>query len=272
MTTYTYPPSTIPLLPGYLANLSPEEHADMPLLTQVPNIKFDIDKLQSEMFEIVKNYAPVYPELPFGDEKYKYGGWSLTNASGDWRDGWESGKGMKDGKWNRDLAREKGFKGQFGRFAHTIKTELYKGYLAEVVETFVDLGFYPVAVRLWDIPPGGHHIGPHTDSPVNNYSVRLHIPIVTNDESYHIWYSEPELKTHMIADGTAWLFKTNVMHDAFNNSPNLPRYHLIMEAWDTKGIVPGFKMNPEFHPLLLKFLKNDNPEPGDDCILKRVLS
>jgi hypothetical protein len=45
-----------------------------------------------------------------------------------------------------------------------------------------------------------------------------------------------------------------------------------MEAWDTKGIVPGFKMNPEFHPLLLKFLKNDNPEPGDDCILKRVLS
>lgn len=268
MTTYTYPPSTVPLLPDHLANLSPEEHAAMPLLTPIPNLKFDIDKLQSEMVEIEKNYLPVFPELPFGNEKNKYGGWSLTSSTGDWRDGWESGKGMKDNQWNKELAQKQGFKGKHGRFSQTIKTELYKGYLAEVVETIADLGFYPVAVRIWTIPPGGHHIGLHTDSPVNNYSVRLHIPIFTNNDSYTLFRTDSEFKTRMEADGTAWMFKTNVMHDAFNNSPDLPRYHLVMEVWDTKGVVPGFKMNTKFQPLLLKFLKNDNPDPQDDCILK----
>jgi hypothetical protein len=260
--------STIPLLPPHLEHLTEDEYNAMPLLSQIPGIKFDIHRLQSEVLEIANNYLPVYPELPFGDKKTKYGGWSLTSSTGDWKDGWESGKGMKNGVWSKELAQTQGFKGRNGRFAQTLKTELYKGYLAEVVETFLDLGFYPVAVRIWDIPPGGHHIGPHTDMPVNGYSVRLHIPIITNDESYHIWYTNPEFKTHMIADGTAWLFKTNMLHDAYNNHASLPRYHLIMEAWDTKGIVPGFKMNPTFHPMLFRFLKNDNPDPGDNCILK----
>lgn len=103
------------------------------------------------------------------------------------------------------------------------------------------MGYHPKAIRIWDNPPGGSHIGMHTDGTSNQYSVRLHIPIVTNPDCVHVWYTEPEETRHHIpADGSAYLFRTNMNHDTFNYGTT-ERFHLIAEVWDTVGHVPEFK-------------------------------
>lgn len=261
-----FPESTVPLAPPHLASMTVEEFYRMPVLGRIPNVQFDIKRLQEEVEYIANNYEPVYPD--FGGQQNKYGGWSLTTSSGQWNEGFEAVKGFKNGVWDKEKAQQQGLRSKHGRFSYTIKTELYKGYLAEVVDTFVNMGFYPCGVRILDIPPGGFHIGKHTDGPPNVYSVRLHVPIITNDDSYHVWYTDSEIREHMIADGSAWLFKTNLMHDAYNNSPDKPRRHLVMDAWDTKHIVPGFEANLKFTELFMKLLKMDNPNPDNSCILK----
>lgn len=270
--SYQYPKSTVPILPEEKATLSAEDHYKMPLLAKIPNIQFDKNKLKEAAKEIADNYQPVFPYLPFNTGKHKYGGWSLTSATGDWKDGWETGSAMKDGLWNKELAQKIGYKSKNGRFSQTIKTELYKGYLAEVVETFKNLGFFPIAVRIWTIPPGGYHIGPHTDAPVNMYSVRIHVPLLVNDMSVHIWYHDDfkiMFETHIGATGEAYLFKTNTIHDAYNNHPSKQRYHLIMEAWDTNNIVPGYTF--KYLEKLKYYIKLDNPVINENNILYGLL-
>jgi hypothetical protein len=271
---YQYPKSTVPMLSPEKQTLSAEEHYKMPLLTKIPNVKFDKDLLKKEAEDIAARYDPVFPFLPFNTGKHKYGGWSLTSATGDWRDGWETGSAMKDGMWNKDLAHKLGYKSKNGRFSQTIKTELYRGYLSEVVDTFKNLGFLPIAARIWTIPPGGYHIGPHTDAPVNMYSVRIHVPLLVNDQSIHIWFNDDTttlFKTHIDATGDAYLFKTNTIHDAYNNHPSLPRYHLIMEGWDINHIVSGYEFNLNHLEKLKHYIKLDNPIIDENNILYGLL-
>lgn len=266
--TYTYPKSTVPLLPEEKSTLTAEENFKMPILKQIPNLLFDVKQLEKEVKDIANNYDPVFPFLPFNVGKNKYGGWSLTSNDGDWKSGWETGSAMKDGEWNKDLALKKGYKSKNGRFSQTIKTELYKGYLVEVIETFKNLGFFPIAARIWTIPPDGHHIGIHTDAPANMYSVRIHVPLLVNDMSVHIWYNDDyteKFKTRLDATGHSYMFKTNTLHDAYNNDKILPRYHLIFEGWDTKDYVGGYKFNHT--EKLINYIKLDNPNITKNNIL-----
>jgi hypothetical protein len=131
------------------------------------------------------------------------------------------------------------FHGFRPRFWQTNGTQIYKGYITELIQTLEEGGFFPRQCRVWKFPPG-HRIGEHSDASENMYAVRLHIPIVTNPKAIHRWYYDGKMiEDHMEADGSAYLIRTNVWHDA-GNFGDEDRYHFVCEAWDTRHTTPGF--------------------------------
>lgn len=218
------------------SDITIEQQQNMPLLAKIPGLQVDIEKLNWHFQNVVKQYEPVYTRTESDKPLKKYGGWSVTSQTGDYRDGWDQYRGQN----NADpLTRYKN--NWRPRWFFDKKTQICTGYLNEVVDMVNDMGFVTRGIRIWDNPIGGHHIGWHTDGPSNVYSVRLHIPIVTNPDCVHVWATLPEeTRIHIPADGSTYLFRTNVTHDTFNYGTT-ERYHLIFETWDVKGIVPGFK-------------------------------
>lgn len=219
-------------------DLTPEQNDAMPLLAKVPNLEFDVERLQWCMKHIVLQHPPHW--AGGGTSRFpmrKYGGWSLTSSSGGIHDGWQSVYGWTANGWNLKQAYKNGY---IPRWFHTKKTSICVDYLETVVDTLSDLGFVPHNVRIWIMTHGGHHIAPHTDGPDNRYQVRLHVPIQTNLGCVHEWYADPEdYKVHIPADGSAYMFRTNIMHDTFNHGHE-DRYHFIAEVYDTKHVVAGY--------------------------------
>jgi len=228
---------------GDFSDFTEEQHRSLPLLAEVPGLLVDLEKLNWHLENVVKKEPALYITRD-EDRKMRYGGWSVTSVSGHVHDGWQSTSGWKtidadgNGTYSDLLAFQAGYR---PRWFSTKKTPICTGYLNEVVDMITDMGFYPKSIRIWDNPPGGYHIGQHTDGPSEVYCVRLHIPIVTNPDCVHTWYTAPEpTSLHIPADGRGHLFRTNISHDTFNHG-STQRFHLIAEVWDTKGLVPGFK-------------------------------
>jgi hypothetical protein len=235
-------PNPSPDVSASASDITPEQNDNMPLLKKIETLSFDIEKLQWSMKNYVLNKYEMFQAGGPTEKrpKRKYGGWSLTSSNGEVYDGWQSVNGWKDNKFHLDLAYQNGFR---PRWIHTTPTDICQGYFKEIIDILKESGFYPHAVRIWSSPPGGHHIGPHTDGPDNMYSVRLHIPIITNEECIHEWYATPEdFKTHIPADGSAYMFRTNILHDTYNHGKT-ERYHIIAEVYDTKHVIPGFEYN-----------------------------
>jgi hypothetical protein len=227
----------VPPAAKHLADLSPTQAAKMPFIAKVPGLTVDVEKLNWHLQNVVKTFPITHIQRDPTNPLLKYGGWSVTSFTGAVQDGWQSQLGWRDGKFDSLLAYKNNWR---PRWFYRNKTAICTGYLNEVVDMVADMGFNPTAIRIWDNPPGGCHIGRHTDGPDNQYSVRLHIPIVTNDDCVHVWYTDPETRVHIPADGSSYLFRTNVNHDTFNNGTT-ERFHLIFEVWDTVGVVPEFK-------------------------------
>jgi hypothetical protein len=226
---------------SFFSDISTEENDNMPLLAKVPNLSFDTDRLVWCLKNIVMK-EPIFwaGEATEKRPMRKYGGWSLTSNNGNIHDGWQSVAGWENGQFNLKLAYENGY---IPRLFHNKKTSICIDYFEEVIRTLEDMGFNPHAVRIWNNPKGGHHIGPHTDNADNRYSARLHIPIITNSGCIHEWYADPEdYKCHIPADGSAYMFRTNILHDTYNFGKE-DRYHIIAEVYDTKHVVPGFGYN-----------------------------
>lgn len=221
-----------------ISDITPEQNDNMPLISKIEGLEFDIDKLQWCMNNIVLKHDPAWAGTATEKRpKRKYGGWSLTSHTGDIHDGWQSVLGWKDNKFHIDLAYENGY---MPRWYHNKKTSLCVDYFAEVIDILEEKGFYPRAVRIWIAPGNGTHIGPHTDQSSNAYAVRLHIPLITNEGCTVNWYAEPsDYSVHLPADGSAYLLRTNIYHDAYNHGIT-PRYHFIAEVYDTQHMVPGF--------------------------------
>jgi hypothetical protein len=156
------------------------------------------------------------------------------------RDGWTQ-KGWRNGAFHIDWAYAAGWR---PKWFHTQPTELCTGYFAEVLAALDRLGLTPRGLRIWASEPG-HHVGPHTDGPDDLYSLRLHIPLITNPDCTHTWYTDqgPQIY-HIPADGRAHYFRTNIMHDVHNHSSQ-PRYHLIADIWDTQGLVKEYYYPPD---------------------------
>lgn len=236
-------PNMVPPATAQGMDLSLSQLKGMPLLARIPGFTIDVEKLNSHLQNVVKKFPITHISRDPTDPTLKYGGWSVTSLTGETEDGWQSQRGWRDGKFDNTLAYEVGWR---PRWFHRNKTPICTGYLNEVVDMMTEWGYNPSAIRIWDNPPGGCHIGRHTDAASNQYAVRLHIPIITNPDCVHVWYTDPETRIHIPADGSAYLFRTNVNHDTFNYGTT-ERFHLIAEVFDTKGHCPEFKYARPVH-------------------------
>ena len=73
----------------------------------------------------------------------------------------------------------------------------------------------------------GHSIKPHIDYNTT-YSIRVHIPIITNDQSFMCVKNKDGIqKMHMPADGSVYFLNTGMTHWAENNGDN-GRIHLVI--------------------------------------------
>jgi len=191
----------------------------------------DVERLQNELKGNVFPLKPVFPAP-------HYGGWSITSATGSYQDGWEYASPRLYAKtsngfmFDREKQNAPGLPGLHDPKAlPTVPTELCTGYIKSVVERISILGFMPVRVRISALKAQSE-LPWHQDTPVDIYSVRLHIPILTNPFCF---FETKDGAFHMPADGNGYLVKINQPHRAVNQGEN-DRYHLMMGVWDTRGI------------------------------------
>ncbi len=97
-------------------------------------------------------------------------------------------------------------------------------YLKEVLNTFE--GFH--RSRIARLAPHSE-IKPHVDYDTT-YSLRVHIPIQTNDgcRNFFILNDQRE-EVHFPADGSAWLINPGILHGAYNSGSEF-RDHLIISV------------------------------------------
>lgn len=109
-------------------------------------------------------------------------------------------------------------------------TSICTGYIREIMNRIEDLGMNPRRARILRLAP---HVEStwHVDGQPHVYSVRLHIPIVTNRGCFFNYQDE---SFHMAADGNAYLVKVNRPHMIHNKSSE-DRFHLVVNIWDRLG-------------------------------------
>ncbi len=206
----------------------------------------DIERLRKEVQDNIFTLGPqVIQGEDYETDQYRgFGGWSLLTRTGDWHDGWEvyhsDDKETNDiffpnGQYNYkamkflNVAHESGLE-------HDKPTPACKGYIAEVLNDLEELGFYPRRARVTCLQAHSKSLV-HQDSASTNYMARIHIPLFTNKKCVHICNGQ---NLHMPADGSVYILWVNQWHQIRNDSDE-DRYHIIMDAYDTKRITDSFK-------------------------------
>ena len=218
---------------------------------ELPMIQFDLAKLQHD----VKHHVfPLGKQIIQGEEYetpayHGFGGWSVTSRTGDWRDGWDffqndHGEAMEIYFPQND----NNFKSlKFFDIAHSMEhknpTQACVGELAYVVNQLEDLGFYPRRVRITCLKAGAKSLV-HKDADGDEYMARIHIPLMTNKKC--VFISDGH-HLHMEA-GKAYMVWVNNWHQIRNDSDE-DRYHLICDAYDTKGVTKTFKYQADIQEL-----------------------
>lgn len=205
-------------------------------------IKFDHAKLLAE----VKDHVfPLGSQIIQGEEYetpayHGFGGWSITSRTGDWKDGWDffqndEGKAMEV-YFPKNDNNYKSLK--FFNIAHSMEhknpTQACVGEIASIVSQMEELGLYPRRVRVTCLKAGAKSLV-HKDADDNEYMARIHIPLITNKKCVFIMNGT---NLHMEA-GKAYMVWVNDWHQIRNDS-NEDRYHIICDAYDTKGITKNF--------------------------------
>jgi hypothetical protein len=103
------------------------------------------------------------------------------------------------------------------------------------------MGFHPTRVRVTCLKAHSKSLV-HKDADTKEYMARIHIPLWTNKKCVHICEGK---NLHMPADGGVWILWTNLWHQIRNDSDE-DRYHIIMDAYDTKKITKNFKYEGDF--------------------------
>ena len=204
------------------------------------NITVDIELLRKDVEQYVFTLGdPIFQGDEYGYDNF--GGWSLLTRTGDWQDGWEIGHtghpGEKiifpEGKPNYRVSK---FLNISHSFEHVNPTEGYRGEIARVLDQIRDQGFAPRRARVSLLRPGGATLL-HSDATPDIYMARIHIPLWTNEQCIH--HCEG-YDLHMPADGSVYILWVNRNHQVTNKSTE-NRYHIIMDAYDTKGATENFK-------------------------------
>jgi hypothetical protein len=214
-------------------------------------IKFDHAKL----VEDVKKYVfPLGKQIIQGEEYetpayWGFGGWSLLSRSGEWHDGWDffqndEGEAMEV-YFPKNENNYKSLK--FFNIAmsteHNTPTQAYQGEIAQLLKQIEDFGLTPRRARVTCLKAGAKSLV-HKDAGDHEYMARIHIPLITNDKCKFIMngtdlYMEP---------GNAYMVWVNDWHQIRNDS-NEDRYHIIMDAYDTKHITRYFKYEADIQQL-----------------------
>ena len=106
---------------------------------------------------------------------------------------------------------------------YTRRKDICTGYWNEILDTFKS----PVTRTRFAYMAPGHSIKPHIDYNTT-YSIRVHIPIITNDQSFMCVKNKDGIqKMHMPADGSVYFLNTGMTHWAENNGDD-GRIHLVI--------------------------------------------
>ena len=211
--------------------------------------KVDIEKLRKEVRESVFTLGDkVIQGEEYETPKYHgFGGWSLTSKKATWTDGWEAiqtetGTSLEQMLPTQELILKahKHFGIAHG-LEHDKPTEAYVGEIKKVLDDLRDLGFNPCRARVTCLQAGSKSLV-HKDADTSEYMARIHIPLWTNKKCVHICDGK---NLHMPADGSVYILWTNLWHQIRNDSTE-DRYHIIMDAYDTKKITQGFKYEGDF--------------------------
>ena len=214
-------------------------------------IKFD----HAQLVEDVKQYVFPLGEQVIQGEEYEtpayhgFGGYSITSRTGDWRDGWDYFQN-DEGKeleifFPKNANNYKTLK--FFNIAmsteHKNPTQACQGEIAKLVEQIKSLGLTPRRVRVTCLKAGAKSLV-HKDSGEQEYMARIHIPLITNPKC--VFKCEGQ-SLHMEA-GSAYMVWVNTWHQIRNDSDE-DRYHIIMDAYDTKHITQNFKYQADIQQL-----------------------
>lgn len=203
----------------------------------------NIDSLRESLEELKKVGPMIFQGSEFGYNNF--GGWNLQSRSGDYRDGFQIGIEKcwrKNKTFNYHLAK---FLDYSHGFEHKNKTNACVGTFGDVVDFLEQSGFYPRRMRLTCLKAHSKSII-HRDAPAEKYLARIHIPLITNENCIH-WTEHGE--RHMPADGSVYMLWVNCMHQIINDSDE-DRYHIICDAYDTRGTTKYFKYKENINRLV----------------------
>jgi hypothetical protein len=216
-------------------------------------IKFDLEKLRED----VKNHVFTLGNQVIQGEEFEtpqyhgFGGWSLLSRTGEWQDGFEFFQTGENEQFQGDFFP----KGQnnfavlkYLNVAHSMEyknpTEAYVGEIKNVISQIDELGFYPRRARVTCLKAGCKSLV-HSDGPMNEYIARIHIPLFTNDKCVFVCDG---VDLYMEA-GSVYMVWVNTWHQIRNDS-NEDRYHIILDAYDTKHITKNFKYEGDINQLI----------------------
>jgi hypothetical protein len=215
-------------------------------------IKYDHDKL----VENVKKYVFTLGQQVIQGEEYEtpayygFGGWSLLSRRGTWKDGWDffqndDGEAMETffPKNDNNYKTLKFFDIAMST-EHRNPTEGYVGEIKNLIDQIEALGFYPSRARVTCLKAGAKSLV-HRDADDNEYMARIHIPLITNPQCTFTADGE---KLYM-EPGNVYMVWVNIWHQIRNDS-NEDRYHIIMDAYDTKKITKHFNYNADIQELI----------------------
>lgn len=195
------------------------------MIAEIWKAGFDIQKIhQSIILASTKEAHEVYPG---------YQGWSVLSEDGSLYSGWNERAVVFNEKGEMDLEKSYAKKKELGLIndlKHIQPTELMTDELKKVVDVVSSKGLSPCRMRI-SILKAGSELYWHSDAPRDVYSVRLHIPLMTNAEAFFETEGERE---HFPANGDAYFIKVNQRHRVVNYGKT-DRWHLIMDVTDTEG-------------------------------------
>ncbi len=204
------------------------------------DLGLDIKRLESHLREHVMQIQPTMQTPSFG-------GWSVWSSNGDIRDGWGQGhlafsKSGNDAVYDPAKMENQGL---VSTEEYRRPTEICFGYLADVMSRLENMGLNPRRARIAMVSPGGT-TDLHRDAEPESYSVRLHVPIITNPKCFFEYENGPRF--HMKADGSGALVRVNRMHRA-GNFGDSARFHLLMDIFDFTGVTAEHRWRPELETL-----------------------
>jgi hypothetical protein len=180
------------------------------LYGRVANFRVEPTQLLRYYDEVVA----LAPSTRYFDNEAAYDGWSITSRDGSTADGVK----RIDPKPKPGVSNRRG----------TVPTSLCQGYMLEVLARIATAGLSAYRVRVMRLASEGFSMKTHRDSDVESW--RLHIPIITNPDSFFEWTPDgaPPRRVHLPADGSAWLARVDVPHRAVNLSESSTvRVHLL---------------------------------------------